>query len=203
MSNKQAGTVRKRVAAPSGTDRRTLRRRRALGAALVDLMVAHSFDDISVQQLLDRAKVGRATFYAHFRNKHDLLLGDTERFCETLEAHFLAHAAGGRRVAPVAELFAHVADFHAFQRALAQSGLQHAVFDLVTGHLARLIQRRIAELRPDLSATTLPPATTAGMLAAALVEMLGWWLEPSRRTAREMDAHFHDMVWRGLAGAPG
>ena len=35
-----------------------------------------------------RARVGRATFYAHFRNKHDLLLSDAERFCEMLERHF-------------------------------------------------------------------------------------------------------------------
>jgi AcrR family transcriptional regulator len=203
MANGQPQSVRKR-AAPSRTDRRTLRTRRALGTALVDLMVARSFDDISVQQVLDRARVGRATFYAHFRNKHDLLLSDVERFCELLlDAHFLAHARGGQRVAPVAELFAHVAEYRAFERALARSGLQDVVLDLVAGHLARVIARRIAELRPDHSAVTLPPAVTARMLAASLVEMLRWWLDqPARPTAREMDAHFHDMVWTGLGGAP-
>jgi len=202
MANETTPTVRKRAAPPRPTDRRTLRTRRALGAALVDLMAARRFDDISVQQLLDRANVGRATFYAHFRNKHDLLLSDAERFCEMLEAHFLAHAGGGRRVAPVAELFAHVADFHVFQRALASSGLQEAVYDLVAGHLARVIRRRIAELRPDHSATTLPPTVTARLLAAALVEMLRWWLDQptTRPGAREMDAHFHEMVWSGLGG---
>ena len=199
MANREPAGVRKRAARPSATDRRTLRTRRALGAALVELMVARRFDDISVQQVLDRANVGRATFYAHFRNKHDLLLSDAERFCEMLLTHFLAHVGDARRVAPVAALFAHVADFQAFQRALAHSGLQEVVDDLVTGHLARVIQRRIAALRTDVGATTLPPAVTARMLAASLVELMRWWIDqPARPSAREMDAHFHEMVWTGL-----
>ena len=204
MSNDQPANVRKRAArprakTPGGTDRRTLRTRRALGAALVELMAARRFEDISVQQLLERANVGRATFYAHFRNKHDLLLSDAERFCEMLGAHFLAHAGDAPRVAPVAELFAHVADFHVFQRALAQSGMADAVYDLVTGHLARVIRQRVAQVRPDLGATTLSPAVTARMLAASLAELLRWWMDqPTRPSPREMDAHFHAMVWTGL-----
>ena len=127
MPNNQPANVRERAVQPAATDRRTLRTRRALGAALVELMAARRFDDISVQQVLDRARVGRATFYAHFRNKHDLLLSDAERFCELLEAHFLAHVGASGRVAPVAELFAHVADYHVFQRALAESGLRDEI----------------------------------------------------------------------------
>jgi len=209
MANDRPVNVRKRAtpSTPSAprrrADRRALRTRRRLGNALVELMLARRFDDISVQQLLDRAKVGRATFYAHFRNKHDLLFSDTERFCEALEAHFLAHAAGSRRVAPVAELFAHVAEYDAFQRALADSGLRESVYDLVAGHLARLIERRVAELRPP-AAVTARSAVTARVFAAALVEMLRWWLDRRERpTAWEMDDHFHDIVWGGLARVAG
>src|SRR5688500_3112387 len=92
MSNTTPATVRKKP-----ENRRVLRTRRALGSALVDLMLAREFDDISVQQVLDRARVGRATFYSHFRNKHDLLLSDAERFFEALERHFIAKAGTSRR----------------------------------------------------------------------------------------------------------
>ena len=44
-------------------DRRILRTRDALGDALVALMREKEFDDITVQEVLDRAGVGRATFY--------------------------------------------------------------------------------------------------------------------------------------------
>jgi AcrR family transcriptional regulator len=195
MMNKPTRSVRK-----NGDDRRVVRTRRALGNALVELMLASRFDDISVQQVLDRARVGRATFYAHFRSKHDLLLSDAERFFEWLEADFLARAGGSRRVAPVAELFSHVADYHLFQRALEQSSLREPVADLLTGHLARMIERRMAELCPGTGTTSLPAAATARLFAAALVEMMRWWLNRGARPgAQEMDAQFHDIVWGGLA----
>ena len=195
MMNKPPRSVRK-----NGTDRRVVRTRRALGNALVELMLASRFDDISVQQVLDRARVGRATFYAHFRNKHDLLLSDAERFFEFLEADFLARAGGSRRVAPVAELFSHVADYHLFQRALEQSALREPVADLLTGHLARMIERRMAEVCPGTGTASLPAAATARLFAAALVEMMRWWLHRGARPdAQEMDAQFHDIVWGGLA----
>ncbi|HEU0299101.1 MAG TPA: TetR/AcrR family transcriptional regulator [Longimicrobium sp.] len=176
-----------------------VRTRQALASALVELMAARRFDDISVQQVLDRARVGRATFYTHFRNKNDLLLSDAERFFEALERHFLANAGDSRRVAPVAELFGHVAEYHQFLRALEQSSLREAVNDLLTGHLARMIERRMELLCPGAGTPALPPAAAARVFAAALVEMMRWWLNRGARPgAREMDAHFHDIVWGGL-----
>lgn len=192
--NTAARSVRKKA-----DDRRVVRTRQALGNALVELMLARRFDDISVQQVLDRARVGRATFYAHFRNKNDLLLSDAERFFESLERYFLANVGTSRRVAPVAELFGHVADYHRFQRALEQSGMREPVYDLLTGHLAGMIERRMAELCPGAGTSSLPPAATARIFAAALMEMLRWWLNRAARpSAREMDTQFHEIVWGGL-----
>lgn len=197
MMNKRLHNVRKATPDP-----RVARTRQALGTALVELMLQHGFEEISVQQVLDRAQVGRATFYAHFRNKHDLLLSDAERFFEMLERNFLASAAGSRRVAPVAELFAHVADYHHFQRALAQSEMSDAVHELLIGHLARIIQRRMTEVCTERRPGGLPPAAAARVFAAALVEMMRWWLERGAQPdAVEMDRQFHELVWRGL-GVP-
>ncbi|MGZ8376518.1 MAG: TetR/AcrR family transcriptional regulator [Gemmatirosa sp.] len=177
-----------------------MRTQRALGEALVELMLAHEYDAISVQQVLDRARVGRATFYAHFRGKHDLLLSDVERFWGAFESHFLRHAAGTTRVAPVAELFAHVAEFARFQEALARAGLRETVYDLLGAHIARLIERRLAELRPESGRASLPRGAMARLFAGALLEMLRWWLERDERPSpREMDARFHEIVWGGVA----
>ena len=45
-----------------------------LGMALLELILERPIDKVTVQQVLDRAKVGRSTFYLHFRDKNDLLL---------------------------------------------------------------------------------------------------------------------------------
>jgi AcrR family transcriptional regulator len=54
-------------------DRRVERTRQALEAALLSLLKEKEFGAISVQEIIDRANVGRATFYSHYDNKEDLL----------------------------------------------------------------------------------------------------------------------------------
>ena len=82
------------AALPARLDARSARTQRALGAALVELMLAQDFDAITVQDVLDGAGVGRSTFYSHFRSKEDLLLSDAERFFTLLETHFARVAPG-------------------------------------------------------------------------------------------------------------
>src|ERR1700687_3349419 len=55
-----------------------------LGSALVDLIQEKPIDDVTVQEVLDRASVGRSTFYLHFRDKNDLLLSQLETFLEQM-----------------------------------------------------------------------------------------------------------------------
>jgi AcrR family transcriptional regulator len=52
--------------------------------ALLELMQEESIDKVTVQQVLDRASVGRSTFYLHFRDKNDLLLSQLEKFLEIM-----------------------------------------------------------------------------------------------------------------------
>jgi AcrR family transcriptional regulator len=184
-----------------GPDVRVLRTQRALGTALVELMLTQDFDAITVQDVLDRADVGRSTFYSHFRNKDDLLLSDAERFLTALTAHFHAVAGHSPRVAPIAELFGHVEEFRAFADALDRSGRQEAVFALLLGHLARIIDQRLTLLAPAADALPLSREMTSRVFAAAAIEMLKWWLD--RRppfTASQLDQRFHEMVWRGVRG---
>src|SRR5512144_2006602 len=60
---------------PSRDDRRVRRTRGALKDALVNLIVERGWDDFSVQDLCDRADVGRSTFYLHFADKEEVLAG--------------------------------------------------------------------------------------------------------------------------------
>lgn len=55
-------------------DERTRRTRTRLSNALVALILEKPIDKLTVQEVLDRAGVGRSTFYLHFRDKDDLFL---------------------------------------------------------------------------------------------------------------------------------
>ena len=54
-------------------DRRQRKTREAIFAAFVELLSKKDFVQITVGEIIDRADVGRATFYAHFETKDYLL----------------------------------------------------------------------------------------------------------------------------------
>lgn len=55
-------------------DRRVQRTRRLLHAAIIELIDEHGWDAITVQDVCQRADVGRSTFYVHFADKEELLV---------------------------------------------------------------------------------------------------------------------------------
>lgn len=55
-------------------DRRIARTRRALANALIELVLESGYDKISIRDLTERADIGYATFYRHYKSKDELLI---------------------------------------------------------------------------------------------------------------------------------
>ena len=83
-------------------DRRVRRTRRILLDAFIALVLERGYDGLTVQDILDRADVGRSTFYAHYRDKETLLLSCFDGVRGDLTAAFAAGAPD-----PAAVVFAH------------------------------------------------------------------------------------------------
>ncbi|SEG58606.1 TetR/AcrR family transcriptional regulator [Paenibacillus sp. UNC499MF] len=54
-------------------DRRILKTQEALKKAVIELMTEKNFDDITIQDIADRANINRGTLYLHYQDKYDLL----------------------------------------------------------------------------------------------------------------------------------
>jgi AcrR family transcriptional regulator len=67
------------------TDRRSLRTRRWLQKALLDLMREKPYHKITISEIAKRAEVARPTFYAHFETKEDLLLSHIDDVVESID----------------------------------------------------------------------------------------------------------------------
>ena len=63
-------------------DLRVQKTKAALFRAFYDLLAEKSFESITVNELCERAMVRRATFYKHYRDKQDFLVGIVRRFRE-------------------------------------------------------------------------------------------------------------------------
>lgn len=189
---------RKGAASPRKIDGRVRRTRDALGDALVKLMHEKPFNAITVQDVLERADVSRSTFYTHFRDKDDLFLSDAEDFFEIMSTLLLRRSEASNRIAPVQELFAHLAEWRAFHAALVASGKIHDVWELAQGHFARAIDQRLAELQSARALTPSRRTAVAHAYAGALLSLLKWWIDHGMSTPPEqMDEIYHQMVWSG------
>lgn len=194
MSRKASASSRK-------IDVRVRRTRDALGDALVELIHEKPFGAITVQQVLDRADVGRSTFYTHFRGKDDLFLSDVEDFFESMSTLLSRRREASNRVAPVREFFAHVAGWRDFYVALVASGKVRDVLELGQGYFARAIEQRLAELPPARAITSMRRTALAHALAGALMSLLSWWIGRGiHESPAQMDDLFHHLVWSGING---
>lgn len=192
-------------------DPRVARTTRALGRALIALLEERAFDAITVQDILDRAGVGRTAFYAHYRNKHDVLHSSSDGVFASFEGLLdrpSPYGLPGARLFPVAEFLAHVGDVTRLVYALRRDGLLDDMWALLAGHAARIIARRLgrwAEAAGGVPAGALagvPRPLLARMLAGALVESVAWWQDhPGAATPGDVDVAFHELA-RGVLRRP-
>ena len=186
------------VKAAPKTDRRILRTRNMLGDALVALLQERNFDEITVQDVLDRAGVGRSTFYVHYRDKNDLFLSDVEDFFEHCSTVLKRQNASPKRLLPVRELFAHIREMHEFYAAVARSGKMNDVHVLGRGIFARSIEDRLGAAGVKID--SVQRSAKAHALAGSFFSLLDWWIDKGMKAdPKEMDVLFHRLAWRGLA----
>jgi AcrR family transcriptional regulator len=184
---------------PSESDQRVRRTQQRLGLALLTLIQERPISEVTVQDVLDLASVGRSTFYLHFRGKDDLLLSQLELFLEMMSTALSARREKSHRVAPVAEMFAHIAEQQKLYRALCDCGRIRDFFELGEGYFARGIAQRLTE---SSRFPNVPPRdldARAHALAGSLLSLMRWWLDRgAKEPAQEMDDLFHRMVWSGV-----
>ena len=190
------------------TDRRSLRTRRLLGEALIALLLEKRYEDITVQDILDRANIGRSTFYEHCWDKEDLLTSEIERVIDVLDQRLATPPTNTAVFIPSLALFQHVQEQQRlFQAFLRGQGIRQALnrgqgFRAVTQAFEDLLRRRVEQrLRGESKHGTSDKllAAVASYVAGAFMTLMQWWLETELAWSPErMDVLFRDLVLPGV-----
>ena len=178
-------------------DRRVRRTKQRLNDALNELILEQGYDRITVQDLIDRADVGRSTFYAHFETKDDLLMGQMVQLQEEMGWALSGDRPLTGSVVGSLPLFQHLAEHHEqFKAMIGSRGIQmvsEAVHDSLCRYITEELERRGA--RGERHAA--PIDARAGFLAGSLMAFATWWLDRGMPYSPEqMDEMFQELTLR-------
>jgi AcrR family transcriptional regulator len=173
------------------TDRRVERTRQLLQNALSDLIMEKEYEKVTVQDVIDRANVGRSTFYAHFEDKEQLLLSGFE----PIRAEFEDFIEGRS----VTEETPWALSLAMFQQAQKQRGayltLTH-VRKYLYGYLLEHLKQQLPKRNKNI-----PPELLAHYVASSFISLLTWWTDNGYPcSAEQMNQYFRQLVEPG-AGA--
>lgn len=185
------------------TDRRIQRTRQLLQDALLALILEKGFDAVTVQDIIDRANVGRSTFYAHFQDKDALLLSGFEHLLAEFEKHLMSdemmnnspwglsltmlqHAQGQR------QLYKALAGKQGGN--LALSHIQKYLYTYLYAHLDAHMKQVLSKRKKSI-----PPEILAHYLSSSFISLLTWWLDnDSAYSAEQMNEYYRQLVQPGV-----
>ena len=172
-------------------DRRQKKTRDAIFSAFAELLSQKHYNQISVQEIIDAANVGRTTFYAHFETKDYLL----KSLCEELFGHIIDTAMGlphghyhyscGNKTDSVfLHLVRHLQENDRNILELLSSENNEIFMKYFKTNLRTLIVTQYAE-KGLLKSTTLPEDYLVNHIASSFVETIDWWVSRGMKETPE------------------
>jgi len=164
-------------------DRRQRKTREAIFSAFTDLLSKKDFSQITVGEIIERADIGRATFYAHFETK-DFLLKELceELFCHIFDAMTDAHPEHKHIFdcnAPKS-VFLHLIqhlqknDHHILDLLACQNN------DLFLRYFKSNLQKLVVDQSPlfaSRKSEKLPDSFWIDHICSTFVETVRWWID--------------------------
>jgi AcrR family transcriptional regulator len=181
-------------------DRRTRRTRQLLRDALLALLKNKRYEDISVQDIIERAEVARSTFYMHYLHKDDLLVGKWGVFASNLGHHaelMSDDVKDTQSMFPTRVWFQHIqAQDHILKTIARDSAMDLAMktlHSILRSDIQAKVQSHISEDSP------IPPSLVMDYIASSLMTIIKWWVRNDMSyPPQRMDEIFQQLVMPGV-----
>lgn len=190
--------------ATKGEDRRVQRTRKLLLDALMDLILEKGYESVTVQDIIDRANVGRSTFYAHFLDKQQLLLSATlQHDFLTTPPEVAPGAPGGPFLAFSLPIFQHASEHRKLHQAMLGKQSGAILHDHALSLVAGFVRRELAALAPQGGAPgAVPLEAVVQYTVHSFLALLLWWLDQKAPCSpEEMDRTLRALTVPGIKAA--
>lgn len=163
------------------TDRRVQRTRELLQNALIDLISERGYDSLTIQDIVDRANMGRTTFYLHFNSKEDLFVSCHEAIISQFQFGPLGPLSREELFAPepppgMVSAYRHLQEARKLLYPIFQGKDSTAILRRIRDYSAQEIEANLRTMF-DESESAMPFNLLANMLAGAQIALIHWWLE--------------------------
>jgi len=187
-------------------DRRVLRTRRALQDALIQLILEKGYDAVTIEEITDRADLGRTTFYLHFRDKEELFMHAIDTICEEfIEKHETILDMVDHPKSAIKKLSLSLDErilYHIFTHARDNADLYKVMLRGEGGAKASqrfssiIVQEVIKRLErvPGLE-SKVPIDIFAVYFSGTLIELITWWLEEDQPFSIEEMVRFYQQLF--------
>lgn len=182
-------------------DRRQQKTREAIFRAFGTLLAHKSYHNITVQEIIDEANIGRSTFYAHFETKDDLL----KELCKELFGHIVSSATdcththglytnGNAPESVFCHLLQHLEENDNNILGLLSCESNEIFLRYFKDSLNDLIHSQfVSQGRHKNSA--LPEDFLINHISGSFVEMVLWWIKGrQKQTPEELDRYFRAVI---------
>jgi AcrR family transcriptional regulator len=181
-------------------DRRVQRTHDVLHQALMSLIIEKGYEVITVQDIIDRANVGRSTFYTHYVGKQDLLRGGLKHLKEHLIARQqavrdLKGSSRERLFAFSLSLFEHVHSYRPVYHAIVGNQSGTIVMIELRAVLAELVQSDLKTLSSNECAPDVPRNAVTHFVVGGMISVITWWLdERSKLSPAQANVVFRRLI---------
>src|ERR1041385_8315707 len=166
------------------TDRRVERTRELLQKALIELINERGYDAITIQDIVDRANLGRTTFYLHYNSKDELFMNCHEAIIREFHIGLLHPLSREELLSPetppeMTSAYRHLEEGHALLYLIFQSKDSQLILRQIRERSAREIEANLRSIFAEAK-SKIPIDILANYLAGAQIALLQWWLERRR-----------------------
>jgi AcrR family transcriptional regulator len=184
------------------SDRRVRKTTALLREALHTLMNEKPYDEIAVKEILDRADVGRSTFYTHFRDKDDLLASSIKDIVHAARAASVPRSGKWQErilwfSLPLLEHHdRHRESSHYAMPASAKAALHAHLYDALVTIISETANADLRDSR--LGRVKVPSRLIIQTIASTFVLVFDWWVDQRKIPATEANAIFRSLILPSL-----